>query len=169
MSTPISLNDWFTANKPDSGTLWEKAAYKQIEFFRRLVMAVCLHKHQSNLEELDVTRPVVIGEYTSKSIKLPVVEFRSKNGIVFTIRDNFFNYKVSVDSPFPITVDFFDLFDPEPKDYLHPVYFEGFPKNKVFRSFSENTKQFSVQLLSQEDVYLLIWLIVRSLELPERE
>jgi len=161
--TPICLNDWFEANKPKVGLFWEKAAYKQIEFFRHLVLAVCLNEHQSSLEELDSARPVVIGEHTSKSIKLPVVEFRSKNGIIFTIRDNFLNYKISVSSPFPVEVDFFDLFNPKPNECLHPVYFEGFPPHKIFGSFSENNKQFSAHLLLKEEVYLLIWIIVRTL------
>lgn len=159
---PILLCDWVKDNIPSDEMFWKEEALSQFEFFRKLIYAVCSEDDFKIKELRNFCEPKVISIHTSKSIHLPVVELCAVNGVVFTIRDNFHDYKISVSSPFPIKLNFSDLIGKQNKDFLNACYFEGFPPDRIFGTFEENNKQFSVELFSSELVFTLLRLISRQ-------
>ena len=156
----VPLTEWKSDNPVSETMGWKDAAYDQFSFFG--VLPRCFMKREEWRDEKTARSsfPYVIGTHTSKSITLPVVEYRTPSGIVFTIRENFYDYKISVKSPHPIRCDFDDLFDPT--RVIHSVYFEGFPKDRVYGSYQQNPQQFSVELTSEGEVYVFMWLVHRS-------
>ena len=124
----ISLSGWYKNHEPKSEMLWCDAAHSQIESLEYI-------------GDQCINAPLVIGTHTSKSILLPVVEFRVGD-VVLTMRGNFHNYKVSVSSP--VTVDFLNLFSPTKE--IHPAYCEGFPPNRIYGSYVHDPRQFTLEL-----------------------
>lgn len=167
--TKIPLREWMADNIPDDKLRWKKSAQSQFLFFEDLGRAVLVREHWADDEMRKASGTYVISTHTSKSVLLPVVELTTPNGIVFTLRENFFNYKVSVNSPFAVEVDFFDLFDPTEQ----PKFFEGFPgdgynatpgegPSRVYGPYADNNKQFSVELHMEWEVFLFVWVIART-------
>jgi len=143
---------------------WDNQSFKQqIRFLRELRMLLSM-----GLGRQEVVCSVV-GEHTSKSVKLPVVMFdRSDLNLQLVLRNNFYDWKLSVISMRPITADFSDLFccNPPSKEdlgYLHPVYFEGFPKEYIFSYYSLLTGTWSASIDSDYDLYMVVRLILRAL------
>ncbi len=166
MRTP--LREWMAENIPGEKMRWRDSANDQFYFFEKLGRAALPNKHWNDDELREKAGAHVISTHTSKSILLPVVELVTPEGIVFTSRYNFFNYKVSVSSPVDVEVDFFDLFDPT----YQPMYFEGFPgddysstpgagASRVYGPYADNHRQFSVELHLDLEVFLFVWSIAR--------
>ena len=65
-----------------------------------------------------------------------------------TIRDNFYNFKVSVESPKDLNIESIGIFDPDKE--IHSVYCEGFSKNWVFGSYNKNRSRFTVEIYKEE-------------------
>jgi hypothetical protein len=111
----------------------------------------------------------VISTHRSKSITLPVVEVsRPDLGLRFTLRENFYNFKLSVLSERPVEVDFTGLFHTIPPvdksytgDELSPVYFEGFPEDRIYRYYSEDHKKFSAEIWGDQMMWTTVFLIMR--------
>ena len=167
MSHPL-LEDWVRENIPADEMRWKKSATNQFIFFRDRLPGAAVRKELWRDQEVrEKVAPRVISTHTSKSIKLPVIEIVNPEDVVFTIRDNFYDYKVSVSSPYPIEVDFADLFDP---GVAHAAcYFEGFPGgwngkqegSRIYGAYQDDNCQFSVSLVSEHEVYMFLWLITR--------
>ncbi len=69
---------------------------------------------------------------------------------VITVRDNFYDYAVSVDSPLDIKETFpFYLFFEKTEENIS-CCFQGFPKKYIYKSYSENQKKFSCHITTQE-------------------
>lgn len=121
----------------------------------------------------------VIGEHHSKSVCLPVYSLeRPDLGIQFILRDNYYNWNVSVIAEKPITTDLYgyvlDFSVDEkksggkaesfrPGDYWDYCYFEGFPDEYRFGPFSLDPRKFSLTVGSDYALYTLIFLIMRDL------
>jgi hypothetical protein len=154
------LQEWFMANRVDDKMLWKKASEEQIMFVRdRLPGVLCASR-----EEYNAAKWLVISTHRSKSIELPVYQIRLANGLVITMRDNFYEWKVSFDSPHPIEIDPMGLFDPDKS--CHRCYFQGFPEELIYGSYNENKGQFSVEIGHEYRLYTLLHLVARSLPIP---
>lgn len=120
---------------------------------------------------------LVISTHKSKSCLLPVVEIvRPDLRLRLTIRDNFYDFKLSVESDSCLiwsdvtNVVFPTLFDttppPDPKytgDYLASVYFEGFPKDRIFGYYQPSGgSRFSASIYGREALWTVIFLIMRE-------
>lgn len=114
----------------------------------------------------------VIGEHKSKSVRLPVYMLERKDlGIKFILRDNYYNWNVSVVSDKPITTDLKGLVKEYGADdrpnypgaFWGYCFFEGFPVDYCFGSYSENQNNFSTYLNNDYELYTFIWLIMRDL------
>lgn len=97
----------------------------------------------------------IIGEHRSKSVRLPVYSIeRPDRGLRFVLRDNYYDWKLSVLSETPIDDPLFPyLFHTTPPiepgytgDPLRSVYFEGFPQDLVLGYQSENPRWWSAEL-----------------------
>ena len=115
-------------------------------------------------------RAKVISEHMSKSVHLPVYQFeRPDLGLRFTLRNNFYNWKLSVESEVPLTTDFSCLFptrmpkDPEYQgNALADCYFEGFPKDRIFGYYESNPRKFSAEIWDNYSLMTVLYLIMKE-------
>ncbi len=125
-------------------------------------------------EMRDVKRNAwVVGEHTSKSVRLPVYAFERQDlGLRLMMRDNHYNWKLSVQSEQPINcgILFTRLFITEPPsepeytgDHLRSVYFEGFPPEWCFGYYGQNRQQWSAEIHSDNTLWTTIFLIMSEL------
>ena len=106
---------------------------------------------------------------------MPVVEYRRPDlGIRFVVRENFYNWKLSVISKEPVDVDFSGLFHTTPPidpsytgNALSPAYFEGFPGRLIFDYYETAPvyarKQWSAEIWGDQPMWTAMFLIMRSL------
>ena len=139
----IQLQKWLKDNQPKDEMLWKGSAEDQFYFMNHMIIAAFPLKDEQDFKNFR-TNLSVISTHTSKSIALPVYEILW-NGFRFILRDNFYDWKVSVDCPIPVFINFekFGLFNPNIK--IESVYCEGFDKSWVYGSYAGNTKQFTVE------------------------
>lgn len=118
----------------------------------------------------------VIGEHHSKSVRLPVYLLtRPDLGLQIVLRDNYYDWNVSVVSELPIITDLhgFQLSYNEeerkkfPNGYIKGRYwgycfFQGFPEEYQFGPFEENPSKFSLCIGSSYAVYTFLWLLLRD-------
>ena len=164
------MYDQVVRSEPD--VLWNGAWGGQVRFFRDeltyLVGSGLVFDRHEKIHEI----ARVIGTHRSKSILLPVVEYRRPDlGLRMVIRGNFYNYKLSVLSERRIVSgDFGALFqtDPPPDpgytgDPLRPVYFEGFPEELVFGYYAIDQRRWSAAITSDHSLWTTMFLVMRSL------
>lgn len=167
----LTLHEWMWLNKPGEQKLWRDAAQSQFEFFDRLTSLIA-----SGLPEIacaardGIAR--VISTHRSKSLELPVVQWtRPDLGVTFTLRDNFYNFKLSVSSERPIDDPAFPaLFHTTPptdsdytRDPLASCYFEGFPSVLVYSYQATNKRVWSAEICGQHATYMVVFLCMRAL------
>lgn len=166
----VPLQEWINNNPVHDKMYWKTPFDHQVMFVRdRLVPlfgAGLTYEQQKQIA-------TVISTHRSKSIKLPVYLLtRPDQNLQIVLRDNFYNWKISVLSETPIQADFAGLFYTTPPlepDYtgepLHPVYFEGFPRNLIFPYYSETDgRRWSAEIDGDETLWTSIFLMMRSLE-----
>lgn len=114
----------------------------------------------------------VIGEHYSKSVRLPVYSLeRPDRGLRFTLRDNYYDWKLSVESEVAIDDPLFPyLFHTTPPieraytgDSLSSVYFEGFPEDRVFGYHATNPRRWSAELASDQRLWTVMFLCLKAL------
>lgn len=99
----------------------------------------------------------VVGEHTSKSVRLPVYEIhRPDLGIRVVLRENYHDWNVSVNSDRAIYHDY-DV----PLDFGY-VFFQGFPAEDQFKAYDRetNNRRFSFAMSSDYDLYTTIALMM---------
>lgn len=162
------LQAWINAQNIDDKMSWKSGACNQALFVRDKVssfIGVGLHWEQQR----SLVR--VIAEHRSKSIDLPVYQIsREDLKVSFTLRNNFYNWKLSVISERPIEADFTGLFHTTPPidpkftgDSLHPAYFEGFPEELIFSYYSNNKNKFSAEISDNYRLCMVLFLCLRDL------
>lgn len=113
----------------------------------------------------------VISTHGSKSILLPVVEYhRADLGLTFVVRNNFYNWKLSVESERPVVADFGGLFHTTPPvdpDYtgnpLASVYFEGFPGDRIHPYYTQgDRRRWSAEIGNDEELWMTVFLVMRA-------
>lgn len=124
----------------------------------------------------------VIGEHRSKSVPLPVYSLeRPDLGLQFVLRDNYYNWNVSVISEKPVTSDLrgfqLDFSDDDkgrdkhrtfsPGDYWGYCFFEGFPDALRFGPHSLDPRKFSLTIGSDHRIYTFLFLILRDYHRPK--
>jgi len=164
------LQEWFNENLPKDKMLWKDCCVDQIIFVRDK-LAGLVGVGLSHDERRNITH--VISTHTSKSIQLPVYNIsRPDIGLSIILRNNFYNWKLSVISTHRAIITDFDglfhtTFPTEPNytgDPLSPVYFEGFPKDLIFGYYSgTNKKSWSAEISGDYLLYTTVFLIMRSL------
>lgn len=168
---PELLQQWFDRQRaatPDDLD-YKEASARQIMFVRDEVAGLfgCgldSEAHRGLVE--------VVATHTSKSVLLPVYNMERRDlGLRLILRDNFYNYKLSVISEAPLDVDFTGLCHttppPDPDytgDPLHPVYFEGFPEELIFGYYApSDRRKFSLEIWGgQRKLWTVVFLIMRA-------
>lgn len=158
------LKDWLLENTPSEDLLWKDGFWNQVNFVRsdiagmlmsgtRLDSDTCFAKYSSLVQ--------VVGTHRSKSVTLPVYLIEWEN-FRFTMRHNFFDWKVSVVAPYPLNIDFEDIFEDAP---IASCYFEGM--SEVYSSYQQDKSKFSVSLSDTYALYFFfrkIWYSIRTKE-----
>jgi len=161
---PVKLQEWAKANEPSKEMVYESGYWNQIILVRDMIARLLVPSFEE-YEKLEVS---VISTHTSKSILLPVYYIHLDNGIAITMRYNFHNWKVSINSPKKVYIDFMKLFDPEEERDISGVYCEGFPAENVFGCYAKNKSQFTVELQSSYILYTFFWIFGHSLGLRKQ-
>lgn len=156
LEDPMKLEAWANAHQPDEKLIYKDGYWDQIIFVRD-TLAGLLAATYEEYEALQANGITVISSHTSKSVCLPVFNIRLADGTAFTLRYNFHNWKVSVDSSRNVDADFMGLFDPVLQ--IHSVYCEGFPKELVYGPYAESKRQFTVELSAGNNhVFMFFWI-----------
>lgn len=131
--------------------------------------------------EPDWTKKVgayVVGEHTSKSVRLPVYLLeRPDLGFKMVARYNFYDWNISVQSEKPITAGLQGFVTDYPNEanrekykdgydghgYWGYLYWQGFPDEYKFGPWVENPRQFSTYVGSDYRLYTLLFLLLRNL------
>lgn len=136
------LQEWANSHEPAETLIHKNGYWDQIVFVRDKI-AELLAKNYEEYKEIQANMKA-ISEHTSKSVHLPVFRMELADGTAFTMRYNFHDWKVSVESPQDIEADFMGLFNPNER--IHAVYCEGFPNSLVYGPYIENKRQFTIEL-----------------------
>lgn len=154
MAINIDLLTWSIDNEPSSEMIYKKGYWDQILFIRDTINSI----FYSNFEDFKNNPVLVINTHMSKSIDLPVYEINLRDhNTKIIMRNNFYDWKVSVDSPIEINANFMDLFK---QDEVHkPIYCEGFKDNQVFDCYANNKKQFTLELKDKYRLYTFIYIL----------
>lgn len=165
----VRLQEWANGNPPREEMSWKDGFWDQVVFVRdRLAPLIGVGLGYDEQKQI-VT---VISTHISKSIRLPVYQLeRPDRDLQIILRNNFYNWKMSVLSETPIETDFSGLFHTTPPiepeytgDPLHPVYFEGFPNDFIFSYYADSDRRrWSAEIHSDEILYTTIYMIMRSL------
>lgn len=152
------LSDWVSQNQPAENLIFKEGLWDQVKFVRDRLTSALADNHNSSYDEWRKFRDEirVINTHTSKSVMLPVYFIEWKD-FQFVLRYNFYDWKVSVKSPHNLPVDFNKLFDTH-KTWAY-YYCEGFPKDRVYGSFEENSQEFTAAIHNNYDLYVFFWLI----------
>jgi hypothetical protein len=116
----------------------------------------------------------VISTHRSKSIILPVYKLsRPGKGLTMVLRNNFYNWKMSVISEKPIEADFSGLFHTTPPiepaytgNELASCYFEGFPPEYIFGYYEAgDKKKWSAEIWSNHALWTAMFILLRSIDI----
>jgi hypothetical protein len=147
--TEISLDRWADHHQPDESLYFSDGFWNQVQFaLRHLPAALGCQREQVS----------VISSHFSKSVELPVYRIRA-HGMALTLRNNFHDWKVSVDSDAEVVGDFSGLFDSKRK--VLPVYCEGFAETDVHGPFSDDRRRFTVEIADNFRLYTFLYLLRR--------
>ena len=154
------LQEWFMDNIPEDKMLWKNAMADQVIFIRDKIYRAFPIKTKEDYSKFKEALSV-ISTHTSKSVVLPVYNIYW-GGITFILRENFYDWKVSVISSKPIDIDFkpFRLFDPEKQ--ISPVYCEGFMDEWVFGPYTNNNKKFTIEIQDDFDLFCFFKIMFAS-------
>lgn len=165
----VPLQEWAEAHTVGDEMLWKGSFVHQIMFVRdRLVPVFGAGLSYEQRQAV----PTVISTHRSKSIELPVYQLsRPDQDLRVILRDNFYDWKMSVLSETPIQPVFSGLFHTTPPiepEYtgnpLSPVYFEGFPQDLIFPYYSQTDgRRWSAEIQGDEALWTSVFLMMRSL------
>ncbi len=149
--TRIGIIKWTKAQ--NQGEAAKQSAWNQIDYVIRMVGLLM----PLDYKDEDLNRTVkIINTHTSHGTILPVYSITLTDGTVLTLRYNFYNWIVSVNAKRDVCADFMDIFDQ--KAEIIAVNCEGFPLTRVYNSYAKNKRQFTVELASNEQLYMFVWI-----------
>lgn len=151
----IELIEWYNKNQPEDKMFWKNEFKEQINFIHNQIPNI----FAENYEEFKEIRNslYVVSEHSSKSINLPVVEVTPRYGLTLRMRNNFYDWVVSVESQSIIVQDFMGLFDPEDEVSHHCC--EGFKPDWIFGSYKNDYSKFTVSLNDNYKLYTFLWIL----------
>lgn len=153
----IPLQEWINANSPEEKMLWKNSWSKQVCFVRdEISKFLC----GPTFEEYQTVRDniTVISTHMSKSIDLPVYCIKV-NGDKFIMRNNFHDWKVSVETHNIHKIDFKKLGICDTSEQIHQVYCEGFKDEWVYKPYDEDKWKYTVEIFNDFNLKLFFWLI----------
>lgn len=176
-------NEWLREHKNTNLLYVQRDAYKnvslkQVHFVRDILGRLMFRdipydkRETFNLAELEgnyeLTHHVsayVVGEHTSKSVRLPVYMLvREDLGLRLIMRDNYHDWNIAVESDNPV-----------PQEVLEGIsldtaycFFQGFPEKYRHGSYETDPTKFSICTYSDYDTYVVCWNL-KNFVLRERD
>ena len=155
---PVDLLTWCRENEPSDNMVYKQEYWKQIMFIRDTLNTI----FYNNREEYKANPVMVINTHTVKSIEMPVYEIILKDyDVKFILRNNFYDWKISVISKNDIEVDFMGIVDEN--EVINSVLCEGFKANQVFGCYKDNKKEFTFKVRSRYELYTIMYIIKNNL------
>lgn len=158
------FNTWLDKNKIPKNMIWKKPAEIQFHFVTEVLARLIAPTYEDWIDKT----AFIVNEHRSKSIDLPVYLLK-RNEISFFLRDNFFNWKLSVISKSPIEVDFTGLFRTTPPidpnytgNPLSSVYFEEFIDDWIFGYYEKSDK-----MKWSAEISRRLWPVYSCLSMPK--
>lgn len=152
----LKLQDWITKNIPEDKMLWEDSMEKQVFFIRDTLSQAFPIKTREEFNQFKDSL-MVISEHTSKSINLPVYQVSWKE-MVCILRNNFYDWKVSVRSTKKISVDLSSYEFKTGKKVTHSCC-EGFKAEWVYDSYENNKEQFTIEISNDYQLFCFFKLL----------
>lgn len=145
----------------DEKLIYKKASEKQMCFVRDRICLYLLH-----------VPCFKVSWHTSKSCLLPVYGFTMRNGIKVICRENFYDWKLSIELPKPLPQDFIpddiltwnDCGDPNRRD-IPDCYLEGFKDEWAWPMYdpkSTDQLRFTIEMGSDYDFYMLMYMLNKA-------
>jgi hypothetical protein len=156
--TPDDLALWATNHEPGDDMLGKPAYWRQVMFMRNQVRDLFFP-----IEE-NIYPVRVVGTHHSKSIELPVYSLAVPGLVEVRLRNNFYDWKISVKTNRRLPDLFMGLFD----TLVAPpaIYCQGFTADWVFGPYAQNSSQFSLEIFDDYKAYTFLYILSRALGLP---
>lgn len=156
---PVDVTTWVRVNSPSEQMVYKEAFSNQIVFARDKLTRTFFKDFDDR-----INNPVmIISTHTSKSIKLPVYEINVKHlGLRLILRDNFHDWKISIESEKPLNYDFMGIIKED--EEINPIYCEGFDESWVYGSFKNNKNKFTIEIYDNYMLYTFMYLLNNYLE-----
>ncbi len=174
----LQLQEWYRQwleEYKDSNKIYARvngeASLPQAHFVRDVLPSVIWGNTWSEVCDQHVT---VIGEHTSKSVRLPVYGIEVPHlGLRLVMRYNYFDWNASIISERPIEADLqgfetaFGTGQPRAGwcegDSWGYCFFQGFPPEYCFGPWVLNSRKFSLCIEDNYNLFTFVWLITRYL------
>lgn len=157
---PVDITAWIRVNEPFYRAQVEELG-KQVYFVRDKIHRLL----KPNYEEWNKKEIQVISTHYSQSVTLPVYQMvLEENGIEIILRNNFYDWKVSIKSDKPLNCDFMGVFNPKETIWLC----EGFPKDKIYGCYNQDHSQFTIEIISDYDLYTFFFILKNYLGIKKQ-
>lgn len=154
---PIDVTTWVRVNKPDDKLIYKDGQGNQVCMIRDTIMREMFYEGEYDSKRYDEFQPKVISTHHSKSVLLPVMEINlQKYGVTLTLRNNFYNWNISIESEQEVIFDHKGMINDESYDYC---FCEGFPINKIFGKYKDNKNQFTICIGDNYKLYTFMFLL----------
>lgn len=155
----MQLQEWANAHQPAEDMIYRDGYWNQIVFVRDKIAGI-LAKTYEEYQAVQAGMKV-ISTHVSKSVRLPVFRVELVEGTAFTMRYNFYDWKVSVESPRDVEADFMGLFNQS--EHAHETCCEGFPKGLVYGPYAENKRRFTIELPpGNHHIFTFFWIFAHQ-------
>lgn len=156
---PVDVTAWVRVNEPAESLIYGQRLGTQVCFVRDTLGELFF----KTWEEAEKNPPMVISTHMSKSVTLPVYQiYLKKYNVRITLRYNFYNWIISINSERPLDFDYMGLFDA--KEVISHCYCEGFPKCEVYGCYADDHSKFTIDIASYYKVYTFFYLLNNYLE-----
>lgn len=159
------LQEWYYERAVEDNMIWKECYKSQLMFVRDNLNGLV----NAGIDYKEITSVQVISTHCSKSIELPVYLLQ-RGELFIVLRNNFYNWKMSVINPDFILSDFSTIFhttSPVETGYtgnpLADCYFEGFPKELVFGYYHESNKDvWSAEIHGDYTMYMTLFKMMEA-------
>lgn len=154
---PIDLLTWCRVNAPGDNMIYKESYWTQIMLIRDRINSL----FYDDVQEYNENPVMVINTHMSKSITLPIylIDLK-KHGVQIILRDNIYDWLITVISDREITVDFNGLFREDLKIQKTNSYtYSEFTDDQIKDCFKDNKKQFTLEIQDDYNLYVFMYLL----------
>jgi len=158
-----ALIDWCRSQPERKGQRGEDTRWNQVFFIRDTLPTIWSNSLEEYKTFVEGPNARVVGMHHSKSIDLVVFGVNHPRlGFRAVLRNNLYNWNVTLDSDRDIIINPKLLFDSESTSYC---FFEGFPKDWCIEvPYKKNKRRFAFSCGGDYDLYAIFWQIVLALD-----